>query len=171
MGPNRPAAPVLVAPPRRGAVPPWLRLAGLIVAGGLFIVTGALKVIDPKGFAKSIIGFHLVPEGLAPAIGVLMPWWEIVAGGLAIAGVMRRGALAVLAGLAGSFLVASSVTIARGLSPSCGCFGALGTRVGPATVLLDLGLLILTGALLWTERGGDATASGAAEEPGAAGRR
>lgn len=127
---------------------PWWFRVGLFLAGGLYVVAGALKVGDPKGFARMITDYHLAPEGIVPAMAVLLPWWEIAAGALAVAGVWRRGALAVLTGLSGVFFAAGAVTLARGLAPTCACFGALSGRVGPMSVLLELGLLILCGALL-----------------------
>jgi putative oxidoreductase len=144
------ASPVSAGSSRRGSARA-LRLAGLLIAGGIFIAAGALKVFDPKDFAKAIIEYRLVPEAVAPAIGVFLPWWEVVAGVLAIAGGYRRGALAVLAGLSAAFLVSSAITILRGLSPACACFGVLSARIGPATVVMDAGLLLLTGVLLVME--------------------
>lgn len=124
---------------------------GLWLVGGLFVWAGALKIGDPKAFAKAILEYQLVPEGLAPAMGVLLPGWEITAGGLAVAGVWRRGALMVMTGFAAVFFAAGAVTLARGLSPTCACFGALSGRVGPMTALMELGLLILCGLLLREE--------------------
>lgn len=158
--PSSPAAPPIAAPsapaPARPLRPGFRRI-GLWLVAGIFVTAGTMKVGDPKAFAKAIVDYHLVPETLAPAMAVLLPWWEIAAGGLALLGLWRRGALAVLMGLSTVFLAAGAITMARGLSPSCGCF-ALGNKVGPMTALLDLGLVILCGALLGAEGREDATA-------------
>jgi len=128
-----------------------LRYAGLLAVGAVYIAAGALKVASPKEFAKAIVEYQLVPERLAPLGAVLMPWWELAAGGLVVAGIWRRGALGVLAGLSAVFLVVGSVTLLRGMSPPCGCFGIGSNKIGPATVVLELSLLILTAALLAAE--------------------
>jgi len=117
--------------------------------GGLFVIAGGLKVADPKAFARVIVDYQLLAPALVPAVAVLLPWWETLAGALAIAGPWRRGALTVLTALSALFAVIGSITLARGLSPECGCFGALSARVGPATLLLELATLALS---LWLWR-------------------
>ena len=119
--------------------------------GGLFIFASGLKVADPRAFARVIADYQLPADALLPAVAVLLPWWELVAGALAIAGPWRRGALAVLTALSALFVVIGSITLARGLSPVCGCFGSLSSRVGPATLLLELATLALGAWLLRRE--------------------
>ncbi len=128
-----------------------LRQIGLVAVGAVYIAAGALKVPDPKAFAVAVVEYHLMPEGLVPLLAVTLPWWEILAGGMAIAGAWRRGALAVLAGLSAVFLVVGTVTLLRGLAPPCGCFGIGSNQVGPATIVMEASLLVLTGALLVAE--------------------
>jgi hypothetical protein len=140
---------VASAPARPGSL--WLWRGARILAGGLFVAAGALKVAAPKEFARTIVEYHLMPEGLVPLLAVALPWWEVTAGGLAVAGAWRRGALAVLTGLSAVFVVAGAITLARGLAPPCGCFGPLESQLSPATVGRALGLLVLGGALLWRE--------------------
>jgi hypothetical protein len=129
----------------------WLRRGACFLAGGLFVAAGALKVAAPKEFARAIVEYHLMPEGLAPLLAVCLPWWEVVAGALAVAGIWRRGALAVLAGLSALFVGVGVITLARGLAPPCGCFGPLESQISPATVGRALGLLVVTAALLAME--------------------
>jgi hypothetical protein len=128
-----------------------LRQVGLVAVGAVYIAAGALKVPDPKAFAVAVVEYHLMPEGLVPMMAVTLPWWEILAGGMAIAGAWRRGALALLAGLSAVFLVVGTVTLLRGLAPPCGCFGIGSNKVGPATIVMEASLLVLTGALLVAE--------------------
>ncbi len=128
-----------------------LRRAGLLAVGGVYIVAGALKVPDPKAFAVAVVEYHLMPEGLVPLLAVTLPWWEILAGGMAIAGVWRRGALALLAGLSAVFLAIGTVTLLRGMAPPCGCFGIGSNKIGPASIVLEASLLVLTASLLWQE--------------------
>jgi putative oxidoreductase len=128
-----------------------VRVLGLLAVGAVYVAAGGLKVAAPKAFAKAIVEYQLVPERLAPLVAVLLPWWEVAAGGLVMAGAWRRGALGVLAGLSAAFLVVGTVTLARGMSPPCGCFGIGSNQIGPATVVLELSLLVLTAALLRLE--------------------
>jgi len=130
---------------------PVVRWLGLLAVGAVYVAAGGLKVGTPKEFAKAIVEYQLMPEWLAPLAAVLLPWWEVAAGGLVVAGAWRRGALGVLAWLSAAFLVVGTVTLARGMSPPCGCFGIGSNQIGPATVVLELSLLVLTAALLRQE--------------------
>ena len=117
----------------------------------VFIVAGALKIVDPIGFARNITDYDLVPETLVPVIAVVLPWWEVAAGALAVVGRWKVGALAALTGMSAAFLVMGGITLARGLSVECGCFGFISERVGVVSVSVEAALLIVSAWLLWLE--------------------
>jgi len=129
----------------------WSSILARFVLGGIFIVAGALKVIDPKAFARAIVDYDLAPEITVPAIAVVLPWWEVVAGVLVIIGLWRLGALGSLTLMSEGFLVMGVITLLRGLSPECACFGFLSDRVGPASVTLEALLVVVSGLLLWIQ--------------------
>ena len=118
----------------------------LLVA--VFVVAGVQKVADPLAFARAITGYDLLPDALVPAVAVLLPWWEIAAGTLAIFSRWRGGALVLLAGMSAAFLAAGAVTLARGLSPECGCFGPLSEHLGVKTLTLEAVVLVASVWLL-----------------------
>jgi len=133
---------------------PIRRFAPLIVRwllAGVFLVAGVLKIVDPIGFARSIVDYDLIPEVVVPAIAVVLPWWEVGAAALVIVGPWRLGGLAVLLGLSVTFLTLGVITFARGLSPECGCFGFLSERVGPMSIGLQTGLVVISALLLRAE--------------------
>jgi hypothetical protein len=117
----------------------------------VFMVAGGLKIGDPIGFARNIVDYDLVPELFAPGIAVVLPWWEVGAAALALAGRWKLGALAMLAGMSAAFLVIGGITLARGLSVECGCFGFLSERVGPVSVSVEAMLVVLSVWLLKRE--------------------
>lgn len=121
----------------------------LWLLGGIYIAAGVMKIADPMAFARAITDYDLLPDALVPAAAVLLPWWEVAAGALAVAGRWRAGALTLLAGMSAVFLVAGVATLARGLSPECGCFGPLGGRLGAVTLLMELTTLA---AAVWLLR-------------------
>jgi hypothetical protein len=129
----------------------WLNLAGRFVLAAVFMLAGGLKIADPIGFARNIVDYDLVPELFAPMIAVVLPWWEVGAAALALAGRWKLGALAALTGMSAAFLVVGAITLARGLSVECGCFGFLSERVGPVSVGVEAALVVLSGWLLRTE--------------------
>ncbi|MCX6911341.1 MAG: DoxX family protein [Verrucomicrobia bacterium] len=128
--------------------------AALWLLGGVYVAAGALKIADPLAFARAITDYDLLPEALVPATAALLPWWEVVAGVLALVDRWRGGALTLLAGMSAVFLAASVATLARGLSPECGCFGPLGGRLGAATLLVEAVVLAASAWLLRVEARG-----------------
>jgi len=125
----------------------WSFLLSRFMLAGVFALAGALKIADPKGFARGIADYDLVPELFVPIIAVVLPWWEVAAGALAIAGRWKIGALTVLTGLSAAFLVIGGITLARELSVECGCFGFLSERVGAVSISFEA-VLFVVGALL-----------------------
>jgi len=132
-------------------VPSWLNLAGRFVLAAVFMLAGGLKIADPIGFARNIVDYDLVPELFAPMIAVVLPWWEVSAAALALAGRWKIGALAMLTGMSAAFLVIGAITLARGLSVECGCFGFLSEKVGPVSVGIETALLAISVLLLRKE--------------------
>ncbi|MFA6561989.1 MAG: MauE/DoxX family redox-associated membrane protein [Verrucomicrobiia bacterium] len=123
----------------------------LWLLGGIYIVAGALKIADPIAFARAITDYDLLPDALVPTVAVLLPWWEVVAGVLAVIGRWRTGALALMVGMSVVFLAAGVVTLARGLSPECGCFGPLSGRLGVTTLVVEMAVLAMSVWLLRME--------------------
>jgi uncharacterized membrane protein YphA (DoxX/SURF4 family) len=147
-----------------GAGPAWqtaLCWALRLSLGGLFAVTGALKLSDPASFAIEIHNYQLFPE-LAPALAATLPALEIVLGAALIFARrpwVRAGALAVTALLA-VFTVAVASVVARGINIDCGCFGDGSGPVTMVTVLRDVALVAAGVALF--RLSGDRPASTAA---------
>jgi putative oxidoreductase len=124
----------------------WALRLGL---GGLFAVTGALKIGDPAAFAVEIHNYQLFPA-LAPVLAAALPAVELAVAAALLAGPrpwLRAGALA-SAALMLVFTVAVGSAVARGINISCGCFGAGSGPVTPLTVLRDLALLAASAAVL-----------------------
>jgi uncharacterized membrane protein YphA (DoxX/SURF4 family) len=119
-----------------------------VVLGGLFVYAGAVKVLDPLGFAQDIRNYRLVGQSLSFVAALLLPWLEIMAGAFLVAGVWRRGAALVISGLLVFFIVLTVVTMVRGLDVDCGCFGALSRKAGWSVILEDLAMLYLGLCLL-----------------------
>lgn len=124
----------------------WIEGVALVTLGAVFGLAGALKLVDPVGFADAIYRYRLLPWGGSLALAVYLPWLELVCAlALGIAR-LRRPAVAVMAGLCMIFLGALVAARARGLELSCGCFGgaASGSDIGLAIVrdVVVLGLAI-----------------------------
>ena len=144
--------------PRAKTALAWaLRLA----LGGLFLVTGALKLEDPGAFALEIHNYQLLPE-LAPWLAATLPAMELAIGGAIVVGTrawVRAGALAAV-GMMLVFTTAVGSAVGRGINISCGCFGSGSGPVTSATVLRDLALLAASFALLKLAEGPSERESG-----------
>lgn len=130
--------------PRRGAPGPaaFITLAARLAAGATFLYASLDKIADPAGFAQAIYNYRLLPDALLHPFALLLPWLEAVVGAALIAGLARRGAALLAAGMTVMFIAAVGTALARGLDISCGCFHTRGgDGVGTSLLLRDLALL------------------------------
>lgn len=104
----------------------------------------------PAAFARVVYRYQVVgpndrlPPLVANLVAVTLPWVELLAGLLLLAGVWRREAALVVALLLVVFVLAVGSTLVRGIDiQNCGCFslGAAGREAGLRLVLGDLALL------------------------------
>ena len=143
--------------PRLAAVAFWVSTGARLVLGGVFLVAGALKVIDPQSSVNAVRAYRLLPSSVATIVGWGLPFAEIALGVLLIAGVGTRVAAAIAAVLLVIFMAGVASAALRGLSIDCGCFGG-GGDVAPgqtaygAEIVRDLGLLLLASWLIWQPR-------------------
>ena len=94
---------------------PRLHLLLRLLLGGYFVYASLDKIADPAAFAKIVYQWQVsgpVPSNL---VAVTLPWVEILAGLLLIAGVWRREAALVIALLLVVFLAAAGSVLARGI--------------------------------------------------------
>jgi uncharacterized membrane protein YphA (DoxX/SURF4 family) len=116
-----------------------LRLA----VAGPFIYAGVLKISDPATFATSVSNFRVVPYEWTHLIAIIIPWIEVLAGVLVLAGFWLRAATLVIASLTFVFIVLISSALVRGLNIECGCFGtAAGSKIGLKNLAIDLALFV-----------------------------
>ena len=133
---------------------PWISTVARLVVGGVLLVAGALKVIDPQSSVAAVRAYELVPAWLAQLIGWGLPFLELGLGLLLVAGLFTRTAALVSGLLFVAFILAVISAAVRGLSIDCGCFGG-GGQVAPGQtayaweIIRDLGLLALCGWLVW----------------------
>src|SRR4051812_5635298 len=105
-----------------------------LLLAAVFAVAGAAKLADLAGPRVAVAGFG-VPERTARPVGTLLPFAELfVAGLLLFSSTARAGAIGALVLLA-LFVVAISVSMARGQRPDCHCFGQLRSEPAGAKTL------------------------------------
>ena len=127
-----------------------MRIVAILI-GGIFIYAGAIKALDPVGFAIDIDNYKTLPWTIGVALAFYLPWLEIFCGLALIFRVFYRGGLSILTALLCVFIVASVVAKARGLDISCGCFGHPGKNLNFAWHLA-IDLVLLSGLVLLLRR-------------------
>ncbi|NUR07588.1 MAG: DoxX family protein [Nocardioidaceae bacterium] len=139
----------------------WSSALGVLarlVVGGVWIVAGALKLPDPAGNVRAVRAYRLLPETVVPTVGHALPVLEILVGVCLVCGLLTRVAALVSAVLLVAFIVGIAAAWARGLQIECGCFGGGGgpsanaTAAYPWDIARDVGLLALSGWLVWRPR-------------------
>jgi len=143
--------------PRLAAAARWVSTGARLVLGGVFLVAGGLKAIDPQSSVAAVRAFKLLPNSLVTIVGWALPFAEIALGLLMLAGIATRVVAAATAMLLIIFILGVVSAAARGLSIDCGCFGG-GGEVAPGQtaygieLVRDLGLLLLALWLVWQPR-------------------
>jgi uncharacterized membrane protein YphA (DoxX/SURF4 family) len=125
-----------------------------LVLGGVFVVAGVLKAVDPQSSVAAVRAYQLLPASLATIVGWGLPFAEIALGLLLLAGIATRAIAAVAGLLLVIFIAGVASAAARGLSIDCGCFGG-GGQVDPGEtaygteLVRDVGLLLVAAWLVW----------------------
>lgn len=135
----------------------WLGLIARLVTGGVWIVAGWLKLPDPTESVRAVRAYELLPEGVVPTVGHLLPVLEVVVGLALVFGVLTRGAALISGFLFILFIIGIASVWMRGINIDCGCFGGGGakdnaTSAYPWEIARDTGLLALSAFLVWSPR-------------------
>lgn len=110
----------------------------------VFIYAGAEKISDPDAFAISISNYRILPDWSLNIFAITLPWIEVTCGILLLFGVAVKENSAIIFSLLFIFTIAIVISLIRGLSIDCGCFGK-GSMIG-LTKLAE-NLLMLIGSL------------------------
>ncbi|MFO7525546.1 MAG: MauE/DoxX family redox-associated membrane protein [Ignavibacteriaceae bacterium] len=117
-----------------------------IFLGFVFIYAGAEKISDPSAFSTSISNYRLLPIFLVNFFAITMPWIEVAAGIMLIFGISVKENAFILNTLLLVFIIAIAISLARGLSIDCGCFGK-GNQIG-IQKLIENSIMFSAGVLL-----------------------
>jgi uncharacterized membrane protein YphA (DoxX/SURF4 family) len=115
----------------------WAVLGCRLAVGAIFVLAGALKLLNPGTFTATLLAYDIVPVWLLRPLALTLPWLEALLGGYLLVGLFARPAAWAAIGLLAVFSVAIGQALARGLSlEDCGCFGDLTQRAPQLTLLL-----------------------------------
>jgi len=101
---------------------PRLALVLRVLLGAFFIYASLDKIWNPAAFAKIVYQWQVVGPVPSNLVAVTLPWVELLAGALLLAGAWKRESALVVALLLVVFLVAAGSVVARGIDvENCGC--------------------------------------------------
>jgi len=117
----------------------YLFLFSRLFIGVLFVFSGITKLMEPVAeFALQIEQYALLPQILVTPFAIVLPWVELIFGGLLILGIWVKLDSAILGLTMLSFIIAIAQAIIRDIGlTDCGCFGEV-IEVGesPGQVLI-----------------------------------
>ncbi len=104
-----------------------------LILGAFFVYASLDKIWSPAAFAKIVYQWQVVGPVPSNLVTVTLPWVELLAGLLLLAGVWKREAALVVALMLVVFLVAAGSVMARGIDvENCGCVSVAKTEPASA---------------------------------------
>jgi uncharacterized membrane protein YphA (DoxX/SURF4 family) len=118
----------------------WVGLFLRVLLGGLFILSGILKLLDVPAFEKVVREFDAIPEFMVPLFSFCLPAVELACGLCVLTGFFLHEALLfVMLQLIAFIAVIIPNMGSEDLISDCGCFGGLlDSHVGTGLLLRDL---------------------------------
>lgn len=132
-------------------------LIARLVVGAIFVLASYHKIMDPEAFAVSIRNYMIIPNSYSNLLALTLPWVEMGAGLLLIAGILVKPAALLTTGMLISFLGTLVYAYAINLDIDCGCFSSANSsdgRIGIYHLMRDSFLVAISAFVLFSERQG-----------------
>ncbi len=101
---------------------PRVQLVLRLVLGAFFVYASLDKIWSPAAFAKIVYQWQVAGPVPSNLVAVTLPWVELLAGLLLVAGVWKRESALVIALMLVVFIVSAGSVMARGIDvENCGC--------------------------------------------------
>jgi uncharacterized membrane protein YphA (DoxX/SURF4 family) len=102
-----------------------LALVLRVLLGAWFVYSGGEKlfVSGLDEFTRSVGNYRILAAPWDAVLAYTLPWFELLAGLCLMLGVLRKGALLVIAGLVAVFVFGVGYAWSQGLNIACGCRG------------------------------------------------
>lgn len=116
----------------------YATLISRLVLGGVFLVAGATKALNPGELAASIRTYELgLPEWFVTISAYALPYLEILIGFYLLIGLFTRISAWTTNAMMAVFILALVQGALRGLEIDCGCFGTAAGGGDPGNLWLD----------------------------------
>ena len=129
---------------------PAVRGALRLILGGIFLASGAFKLLHLDQFLDALLQYKLVSGKLAGFMVLVLPALEAMTGLYLLAGWYVRPAAWACSAMLAMFIGAASIVMFRGQTVDCGCFiGGSSETVGWPLILRDAVMLAVALWLVW----------------------
>jgi len=102
----------------------YLLAAARLFLGGMFVYAAVPKILDPFSFAVDVYNYKILPGFAVGLVAAMLPWLELTAGIMLVAGIRIRAAAFLVTAMLAVFTIAMLVNVVRGIDVDCGCFAA-----------------------------------------------
>jgi uncharacterized membrane protein YphA (DoxX/SURF4 family) len=110
----------------------------------VFILSGLDKINDLESFAESIENYRLFPIYTINFFAIIIPWIELVTGGLLLLGIYIKENSLIIFSLLIVFTLAIISALLRDLDIECGCRGTFdGQKVSIMKIIENISLIIV----------------------------
>lgn len=117
--------------------------------GALFLYAGIIKIINPAAFAGSVANYQVLSYAGNYLVAAILPWIEVICGGLLVTGWRARSAAALVALMNAFFIVLLFSTVVRGLDIDCGCFKQGGEKTSAWTAIFRDTMLLVAAVFVY----------------------
>jgi len=121
----------------------FVRRIPALALGGVFLLAGIMKGVDPLEFARQVGTYHLVEGKAALGAAYLLIPLELALGTALVVGYRGRAAAGAAVALLILFMGATAYAWSQGKTEECGCFGSIASRTPGEVLAEDTGFLIL----------------------------
>ncbi len=120
-----------------------------LIVGGFFVFASFDKLMNQEAFSRAIYNYKFLPDLFINIFAIIIPYIELIAGLLLIAGIFKRGSSFLISFMLVIFIIALSQAYAKGLDINCGCF-SLETVGQKSDILLRIGedILLLIASII-----------------------
>lgn len=120
-----------------------------LIVGGFFVFASFDKLMNQEAFSRAIYNYKFLPDVFINIFAIIIPYLELIAGLLLMAGIFKRGSSFLISFMLVIFIIALSQAYAKGLDINCGCF-SLETVGQKSDILLRIveDILLLAASIL-----------------------
>ncbi len=126
-----------------------LAVGSAAIVGLVFLVTGALKLVNPAQFADHLARLGVRPPAVKPGVVVAVAV-ECTVGAALVVGFRPACTLAAAAALLVTLSAVTLWSTGSGRTDSCGCYAGLATISPRQSVMLNAGYVALLGVSAWS---------------------